>query len=201
MRWCQLCAERRPSAGETPSGPKVWDGCFQSWAVSHCMSEPPRPPHRQAGVCSGSLVPTGTVIRCGAQLGSVLCHVIALVDMEWAFCKRCPCSKSRLELGRPATVSGRWLPWDAPCVLTAVCSELVICIIIYVVCPHVRVFFDGSVVKKIPAMQEMQAQSPDWEDALEKGMGTHSSILAWIIPWTEEPGGLQSKGSQRVRID
>ena len=40
---------------------------------------------------------------------------------------------------------------------------------------------------------------PGWEDALEKGMATHSSILAWRIPWTEEPGGLQSIGSQRVR--
>ena len=38
-----------------------------------------------------------------------------------------------------------------------------------------------------------------WEDSLEEGMGTHSSILAWEIPWTEEPGGLQSMGSQRVR--
>ena len=40
-----------------------------------------------------------------------------------------------------------------------------------------------------------------WEDPLEKGMATHSSILAWRIPWTEEPGGLQSLGSQRVRHD
>ena len=40
-----------------------------------------------------------------------------------------------------------------------------------------------------------------WEDPLEKGMATHSSILAWTIPWTEEPGGLQSMGSQRVRHD
>ena len=42
---------------------------------------------------------------------------------------------------------------------------------------------------------------PGWEDLLEKGMATHSSILAWRIPWTEEPGGLQSMGSQRVRPD
>ena len=44
----------------------------------------------------------------------------------------------------------------------------------------------------------MQVQSLDHEDPLEKGMATHSSILAWRIPWTEEPGGLQSMGSQRV---
>ena len=50
-------------------------------------------------------------------------------------------------------------------------------------------------------MQEMQVQSPGLEDLLEKGMATHSSILAWRIPWTEEPGGLQSMGSQRVRYD
>ena len=46
--------------------------------------------------------------------------------------------------------------------------------------------------------QEMRAQSLDWEDPLEDIMATHSSILAWIIPWTEKPGGLQSIGSQRV---
>ena len=44
-------------------------------------------------------------------------------------------------------------------------------------------------------------QSLDWEDPLEKGMATHSSILSWEIPWTEEPGGLQSMGLQRVRHD
>ena len=42
---------------------------------------------------------------------------------------------------------------------------------------------------------------PGWEDLLEEGMATHSSVLAWRIPWTEEPGGLQSMGSQRVRHD
>ena len=53
-------------------------------------------------------------------------------------------------------------------------------------------------VKNLPAMQEMGVQSLDWEDALEKGMATHSGILAWRITWTEEPGGLQSKGLERV---
>ena len=50
-------------------------------------------------------------------------------------------------------------------------------------------------------MQETRVQSLDWEDPLEKGMTTHSSILTWEIPWTEEPGGLQSMGSQGVRQD
>ena len=50
-------------------------------------------------------------------------------------------------------------------------------------------------------MQETQVLSLDWEDPLEKGMAIHSSILAWTIPWTEEPGGPQSLGSQRVRHD
>ena len=45
----------------------------------------------------------------------------------------------------------------------------------------------------------MQVQSLAWEDALEEGMAAHSSILTWRIPWTEEPGGLESMGSQRVR--
>jgi len=50
-------------------------------------------------------------------------------------------------------------------------------------------------------MQEMQVQSMGQEDPLEKKMATYSSVLAWRIPWTEEPGGLQSMGSQRVRHD
>ena len=49
--------------------------------------------------------------------------------------------------------------------------------------------------------QEMWVQSLGWEDPLEEGMATHSSILAWKIPWTEEPGGLQHMGSHRVRHD
>ena len=53
-------------------------------------------------------------------------------------------------------------------------------------------------VKNLPAMPETWVQSLGWEDPLEKGMTTHSSILARIIPLTEEPGGLQSMGSQRV---
>ena len=53
-------------------------------------------------------------------------------------------------------------------------------------------------VKNLPAVQETQVQFLSQEDPLEKGMATQSSILAWRIPWTEEPGGLQSTGSQRV---
>ena len=57
----------------------------------------------------------------------------------------------------------------------------------------------AQTVKNLTAMQETQVQSLSWEDPLEKGMATHSSILAWRIPRTEEPCGLQSVGSQRVR--
>ena len=56
----------------------------------------------------------------------------------------------------------------------------------------------GSIVKNLRAMQETPVQFLDWEDPLEKEMATHSSILAWKISWIEEPGGLQSMGSQRV---
>ena len=56
----------------------------------------------------------------------------------------------------------------------------------------------AQMVKSLPARQETSVQSLGWEDTLEKEMVTHSSILAWKIPWTEEPGGLQSVGSQRV---
>ena len=54
-----------------------------------------------------------------------------------------------------------------------------------------------SVIRNLPAMLETQVQSWGGEDALEKEMATHSSTLAWKIPWTEEPGGLQSIGSQK----
>ena len=56
-------------------------------------------------------------------------------------------------------------------------------------------------VKSPPAMQETQVQSLGWEDPLEEGMAIHSSVLAWRISWTEEPGGLQYMGLQRVRQD
>ena len=55
-----------------------------------------------------------------------------------------------------------------------------------------------QMVKNLPAMQETQVPSLGWKDSLEKGMATYSSVLAWRIPWREEPGGLQSKRLQRV---
>ena len=65
-------------------------------------------------------------------------------------------------------------------------------------------FPGGSVIKNLPAMQEpqeMRVRSLGQKDPLEEGMATYYSILAWRIPWTEEPDGLQSMGSQRVRDD
>ena len=62
-------------------------------------------------------------------------------------------------------------------------------------------FPGGSVAKNRPAMQETQVRSLGQEDPLEKEMATHSSILAWRSPWTEEPSGLQSMVSQRIRHD
>ena len=52
-------------------------------------------------------------------------------------------------------------------------------------------------IKNLPAIQETWVQSLGWEDTLERGMATHSSILAWEIPWIEEPGKLQSMGLQK----
>ena len=56
-------------------------------------------------------------------------------------------------------------------------------------------------VRSLPTMQKTQVRSQGWEDPLEKETATHSSILAWRLPWTEEPAGLQSMGSHRVRHD
>ena len=59
----------------------------------------------------------------------------------------------------------------------------------------------AQMVKNPPAMQETWVRSMSWEDPLEKGMATHFSILAWSIPWTEEPGRLQSMGLQKAGHD
>ena len=59
----------------------------------------------------------------------------------------------------------------------------------------------AQTVKNLPAMLETKVRSLGWEDTLEKEIVTHSSILAWRIPWAEEPGGLKSMGLQRIRHD
>ena len=59
----------------------------------------------------------------------------------------------------------------------------------------------AQTAKRLPIVWETWVQSLGWEDPLEKEMATHSSILAWKIPWTEKPGGLQSMGSQKVGHD
>ena len=81
-------------------------------------------------------------------------------------------------------------------------------IIFYTICPPQKATSSwllaclvAQMVKNLPAMQETWVWSLGQEDPLEKGMATHSSILAWKITWTEKPGGLQSIGSQRVRHD
>ena len=66
---------------------------------------------------------------------------------------------------------------------------------------EIKGFPGGSVVKNLPAKQETRVQSLAREDAMEKEIATHSSILAWKIPWTEEPGKRQSMGLKRVRHD
>ena len=57
----------------------------------------------------------------------------------------------------------------------------------------------AQTVNNLPSLPEIRIQATGWEDPLEEDMAAHSSILAWKIPWTEEPGGLQSMESQRVR--
>ena len=59
----------------------------------------------------------------------------------------------------------------------------------------------AQMVKNLPAVRETQVQFVGWEDPLQKGTATHCRILAWRIPWTEDPGGVQSMGSQRVGHD
>ena len=63
---------------------------------------------------------------------------------------------------------------------------------------HLGASLVAQLVKNLPAVQETWVRSLGWENLLEKGMATYSSVLALRIPWTEEPGGLQSTGSQRI---
>ena len=63
-------------------------------------------------------------------------------------------------------------------------------------CPVLQVSLVAQMVENLPVMWETWVQSLGWEDPLEKGMAAHSNILTWRIPWTEEPGGLQSMASQ-----
>ena len=64
-----------------------------------------------------------------------------------------------------------------------------------------RIYLVAQMIKNLPAMQETWVRPLGWEDPLEKEMATHSSIIPWRIPWTEEPARLQSTGSQRVGHD
>ena len=66
---------------------------------------------------------------------------------------------------------------------------------------YIRYMYIYRMVKNLPTRQEAWVQPLGWEDLLEKGMATNFSILTWRIPWTEEPGGLQSMGSQRIGHD
>ena len=68
-------------------------------------------------------------------------------------------------------------------------------------CRQILYSLVAQTTNSLPAMQEIWLPSQGWEDPLEKGMATQFTILAWKIPWMEEPGGLQSKGSQRTGQD
>ena len=72
---------------------------------------------------------------------------------------------------------------------------------LYYICAQYGASLVAQTVKRLPAVRETQVRSLGWEDPLEKEMATHSSTLVWKIPWTEEPGRLQSMRSQRVRHD
>ena len=75
-----------------------------------------------------------------------------------------------------------------------------LCVFTYIYC-CARASLVAQMVKRLPAMKETWVRSLGWEDPLEKETTTHSSTLAWKIPWMEEPGRLQSMGSQRVGHD
>ena len=112
-------------------------------------------------------------------------------------------TRSPLRLLGAPTLERDGLSWVCQDKLTKECtlSDPVSWLVFLVVSYWPRASLVAQMVKNPPAMQENWVSPPSQEDPLEKGMVTHSSILAWRIPWTEEPGGLQSMGSQRVRQD
>ena len=111
-----------------------------------------------------------------------------------------PCVPEQTVLTPQALCSAEYLdPLPAPCsryLCKMLCNLWVGVILMQVGFPLVT-----QMVKSPPAMQETQVQSLGWEDPLEKEMATHSSILVWRISWIEDPGRLQSMGSQRVGHD
>ena len=105
--------------------------------------------------------------------------------------------------------SGEWAIWNCKelylvvngCSLCMYVCDLSLSIYIISVYPYLWVSLVAQMVKNLPEMQETWVWSLNWEDSLEKGMATHSSILAWRIPWTKKPGRLQSMWLQRVGHD
>ena len=88
-----------------------------------------------------------------------------------------------------------------PCFISDIAASFLCIDIIFNRFPGNRASQVARMVKNLPVMQETTVRSLGWEDPLEKGMATHSSILAWRIPWTEEPGGVQSMVPHRVGHD
>ena len=96
------------------------------------------------------------------------------------------------------TVFWQWTNFNFP----GIYFNLYMCVYVYVYCSCYKgASLVALTVKFLLLMQETWVPSLDQEVLLEKEMATHSSILAWRVPWTEEPGGLQSMGSQRIRHD
>ena len=117
---------------------------------------------------------------------------------SWKQQWRCYCAFDIFPLGCGGLFGGRRMPCGTPGPLPVTVDRNHS---LSLTCTAVRTSLWAKMVKCLPTMQETQVQSLGWEVPLEKEMATHSSILAWKIPWMEEPGRLQSMGSQRVRHD
>ena len=120
--------------------------------------------------------------------------------MQPAQCSTCEDKAAQVFWGhRCAQCSVKQPPWVR--VLPGAGSHAFFFNLNFTLCYFSQGFPGGSTVKNLSARQETRVLSLGQEDPLEQGMATHASILTWRIPWTEEPGGLQSMGSQRVRHD
>ena len=156
-----------------------------------------------------------------ARYHSVLASGLGMLASLWSFAN---CRENTRKRSCVFWSWGIYLPWrQRPrCSVATQLAEISMCpfagglqhnvILVLLLYTGIKLFLEShpsqawaslvtQTVKNLPAMQETSVQSLGWEDPLEEGMTTHSSTLAWKISWTEEPGGLQSMGSQRVRHD
>ena len=179
------------SRQELPTGTSSSPVLTQTWCPGCCLHQLHRPAHSHPGCIEQLLCDSAELSKGNRAPGQVL--GFTELTVSWG---NKTLTQRVIAVKGSHTVIQSWEPRKA--ILRKSHEKL------QVFTSHqrsLRTSLVAQTVKKLPAMRETWAQSLGWEDSLEEGMATHSSILAWRIPWTEEPGGLQSMGLQGVRCN